>query len=392
MIRVSSTAITAAPEVIIVGASARAAAFSALRSGLTPICIDRFGDADLQRVATVTRVDDYPGGIASALGQLRERPALYVGGIENNASLVRQLAARGPLFGNSVDVLSRVRDPFRIAREFQKPRFPCLEVRPVDAPPPRDGQWLMKPIGGTGGRGITVWSENAQLLDEPLYFQKRQAGTSYSAVFIGPPDTRDVRFVGITRQFAGEELLAAPAFAWCGSIGPITLGVAAEHQIRRLGNFLSWRFGLCGLFGIDFILDEADVPWITDINPRYPASAEVLEHICGLTLVGDHCRVFSDEWPTLRESPPEPVAAMGKFVLYARSDVRAPDPNAWLNGDLQDGELWSRTPRIADVPPAGTLVTHGTPLCTLFTTGDNPNDCLEQLPDVIRHTESLLNS
>lgn len=377
-------------EVIIVGASARAAAFSARRSGLTPICLDRFADADLQQVADATRVVDYPVGILTALEKHEHQPALYVGGLENNAALVEQLAASRPLLGNPVEVLARVRDPFQLAAEFAKARFPCLDVRPADAPPPRDGQWLIKPLKGTGGRDIAAWDETAELLDEPAYFQKRQAGDSHSAVFVAPPDTTDVRFVGMTRQLDGAELLGAPPFAWCGSVGPVTLGVGTEQMVRRIGNFLSWRFGLCGLFGYDFILDEADVPWLTEVNPRYPASAEVLEHICGLTLIGDHCRTFCDHWPPLSESPPTPVAAMGKFVLYARSELEAPAPDRWLHdGDL-DADVWKRTPRVADIPPAGARIQPGEPICTLFTAGQSRVECLEQLPALIQDTESRL--
>ena len=391
MIQVSPDTDDVRQEVIIIGASARAAAFSARRSGLTPICIDRFADLDLQQVADATRVTDYPAGILTALQAWEHQPALYVGGIENHTTLVQQLAASRPLFGNSVEILARVRDPFQLSAEFAKARFPCLEVRPTDEPPPRDEQWLLKPLKGTGGRGIAVWDKSAGMLDEPGYFQRRQSGDSHSAVFVAPAGTTDVRFVGMTRQLDGAELLGAPQFAWCGSVGPVTLGIEAEHMVRRIGNFLSWRFGLCGLFGFDFILDDAEVPWVTEVNPRYPASAEVLEHVCGLTLIGDHCRAFCNEWPPLAETPPNPVHAMGKFVLYARAALEVPEPDRWLlNADLDSADLWQRTPRIADIPPAGTRLQAGEPMCTLFTTGQSRVECLEQLPPLIQDTESRL--
>jgi predicted ATP-grasp superfamily ATP-dependent carboligase len=378
------------PTVIIVGSSARAAAFSALRSGLTPICIDQFADADLQLAAQAIRVADYPHGFIAALEPLGNDPLLYLGGLENHPEIIQQFADRQPLLGASVEVLGRVRDPFHVASEFAKPRFPCLEVCPADAPPSRNGAWLMKPLHGTGGRGITEWNDSARLPDEPIYFQRRQAGDSYSALFVAPSGTTDVRFVGITRQFNGGELLGAGPFAWCGSVGPVTLPMATEHMVRRIGNFLSWRFGMRGIFGIDFILDD-DVPWITDVNPRYPASAEVLEHICGLTLLSDHFRVFIDDAPPLNETPPTPVAAMGKFVLYAKSAFQAPELDQWLQeGDLEAHDLWRRTPRIADIPRPGTRIRQGEPICTLFTVGATPDKCLEQLPDIVRDTESRL--
>ena len=385
-------AVHESPKVIIVGSSARAAAFSALRSGLTPICIDQYADADLQLVAEATCVADYPDGFITALEPLGHHPLLYLGGLENHPAAIQQFADRQPLFGAPVEVLARVRDPFHIAREFEKPRFPCLEVCPADAPPSRNGAWLMKPLQGTGGRGITEWNDSASLPDEPVYFQKRQSGNSYSALFVAPPGTTDVRFVGITRQFNGDELLGAPPFAWCGSVGPVTLPVATEHMVRRIGNYLSWRFGMCGIFGFDFILDDGDVPWITDVNPRYPASTEVLEHICGVTLLSNHYRMFIEEPPPLHETSPTPVEAMGKFVLYAKSGFQAPEPARWLNEeDLDPHDLWRRTPRIADIPRPGTQICTGEPICSLFTVGATPDECLEQLPDIVRDTESRLN-
>ena len=43
--------------VLIIGASTRAAAFSALRAGLTPRCLDYFADRDLAAICTVDRVE-----------------------------------------------------------------------------------------------------------------------------------------------------------------------------------------------------------------------------------------------------------------------------------------------------------------------------------------------
>lgn len=391
MIQLPPTARDTPPEIIIIGASARAAAFSACRSGLTPICFDRFADADLQRVADATRVGDDPPGILEALNHLDQLPVLYVGGLENRPTLIRQLHESRPLFGNTAEVVDRVRDPFQLAAEFAKARLPCPDVRPTAEPPPRAGDWLLKPLHGTGGRGICVWNESAELPHEPAYFQHRKQGESYSAVFLAPRDTTDVRFVGITRQLNGTARLAAPPFAWCGSIGPVTLSVETEHMIRRIGNYLSWRLGVCGLFGFDFLLDDENVPWITEVNPRYPASAEILEHICGLTLIGDHCRIFRSEWPTLAETPPTPVPAMGKFVLYAREDLTAPDAHCWLpEADLNRTDLWQQTPRIADIPVPGSRVRRGEPVCTLFTIGASAEECLAQLPVLIQDTEARL--
>src|SRR5208337_4251548 len=47
--------------VLIVGASTRAAAFSARRAGLKPRCLDYFGDRDLMAICTLDRVEAQEG-------------------------------------------------------------------------------------------------------------------------------------------------------------------------------------------------------------------------------------------------------------------------------------------------------------------------------------------
>ena len=53
------------PNLVILGASTRAAAFSALRANLRPWCIDLFGDMDLRGRCPVQTIapEDYPGGL-----------------------------------------------------------------------------------------------------------------------------------------------------------------------------------------------------------------------------------------------------------------------------------------------------------------------------------------
>ena len=64
----SGTAVQMQPSVLILGASTRAAAQSAIRAGLRPICADLFADLDLRDCARVLDVDDYPHGLAAAAG------------------------------------------------------------------------------------------------------------------------------------------------------------------------------------------------------------------------------------------------------------------------------------------------------------------------------------
>ncbi|MFO1095954.1 MAG: hypothetical protein U0992_22005, partial [Planctomycetaceae bacterium] len=96
---------TTVPEIIIAGASTRAAAFSALRSGFRPYCLDRYGDADLRAVAPVQTIENYPYDLIAALEHCPEAPLMYVGALENAGSVLEFMEMGRPLAGNSREVL-----------------------------------------------------------------------------------------------------------------------------------------------------------------------------------------------------------------------------------------------------------------------------------------------
>src|SRR5215470_12886144 len=87
---------------VIVGASVRAAAFSALRAGLQPWCADLFADADLQQVCPAHRLAkrQFAGGLLPLLSKAPGGPWMYTGGLENRPNVVRGLTQFRPLWGN----------------------------------------------------------------------------------------------------------------------------------------------------------------------------------------------------------------------------------------------------------------------------------------------------
>ncbi|MCA9109492.1 MAG: ATP-grasp domain-containing protein [Planctomycetaceae bacterium] len=366
-----------AADVIIVGASVRSAAFSTIRAGLRPLCIDQFGDADLQAVAPVVRVEDYPNGIIAALEKLPPLPVIYTGAMENHPSVLRDIAARQPLLGNDADTVERVRDPVQLHRILSKSHVLCLDVRDEPHPPPTDGHWLLKPKHGSGGRGITVWNEeasNSPTLQEPHYFQRRAEGTPVSALFVGTDDPGSLRYVGLTQQMIGCPELNAGPFTWCGSVGPIILDPGGEILIRRTGAVLAHRFGLRGLFGCDFVLQTPTQPLLTEVNPRYTASVEILEVLAEANLMLDHCEATGMTLPEHRD--PRVLVAprgavLGKMVLFADRDVVAPDTSSWL----QMGP-YGPIPAYADVPAQGTLLPKGSPICTVLAASAETDQCI----------------
>jgi hypothetical protein len=111
--------------VLIFGASARAAAFSALRAGFKPWCADLFADADLrQRVPAMQLPARYPDGFLDLIDVELPGPWLYTGGLENRPFLVRKMARRRPLWGNDQAALLAARSPFAVAQGLRRAGLP----------------------------------------------------------------------------------------------------------------------------------------------------------------------------------------------------------------------------------------------------------------------------
>src|SRR5437660_22838 len=110
-------------NVILIGASTRAAAMSARRAGWTPWCADLFADADLQPIATVHKVsvEAYPQGLFDALANAPHAPLIYTGALENRPDLIARIDR--PLWGNPPEVLRAIRSPSRWTQ--------CLHARGV---------------------------------------------------------------------------------------------------------------------------------------------------------------------------------------------------------------------------------------------------------------------
>lgn len=372
----------AGAQLLIVGGSTRAAAYSALRSGIQPICADLFGDCDLQLHSAVISVDNYPAGLPDSLTGLSPLPWVYTGGLENHAAIVEQISANHRLLGNDAAALGFVRDPFWISRELREAGFPALDVRAQPEFLHATG-WLRKPRSGAGGQGIEVWHPELAPVIEECYFQQRIAGEPISAQFLATPD--GVEFLGAVRQLVGLTAANTPTrFTWCGGIFPAELARGTIETMTAIGRHLARAGHLRGLFGCDFIVSN-DVPWLTEVNPRYTAAMELLEHRVGVSLIGRHiaaCNAFNPRGPdSLSHAPASDWCSsiasqgvVGKVVLFAGQDSIAEDARALLIGPRDD-----RLPFVADLPFPGQRIPAGQPVCTLFAPERHFEACLSRL-------------
>jgi predicted ATP-grasp superfamily ATP-dependent carboligase len=342
-------------HVATVGASARAAAFSVLRSGRQAVAADLFADADLQQACPVTRISNYPEGLFDWLRQTECDGWLYTGALENYPELVDQLAKVRPLLGNAGSVLRRVRDPKLLGQALKSHDLLFPETRQSPVGLPDDGSWLAKTYQGSSGAGVAELSGETQ---QGSFFQQRVAGTACSAVDVG------AKLFGVTRQLVGEAWTGAGPFQYCGSIAPWQVGQAATGQLRTLGELLVEEFGLRGLFGVDFIVDREQL-WPIEVNPRYTAAVEVVERALQTSAI-DHWLDERDELP-----PPENQSAHhGKAILFAKHETTI----------SEEFTRWALTqPALADIPQPGTEVLQGQPMLTVFATAKTSDQALAAL-------------
>ncbi len=360
------------PNVLIVGASARAAAFSALRAGLSPWCADLFADSDLRERCPVIRVPGhYPSGFLGLMDRDVPGPWMYTGGLENHALLVGRMQAIRRLWGNGPAALIRARDPETLAGAATAAGLPCPALT-LSGHVVGSGAWLHKPRAGAGGAGIRHATAG-----EPIatgwYAQEFVTGVPASAVFVAISGKSIC--LGLTRQLVGETWLNAPPFRYCGSIGAIGTSPRLAERLRHLGALLTRRASLMGLFGVDGLLD-GDTFRPVEVNPRYPASVEILELSTGVRALDLHRCAFefvSGPLPV----PSSPKSVVGKAIVYAVEDGVFPEVGPWLDG--LGAHALDAIPEFADVPCAGEPLARGHPVLTVFASGSTPAECERNL-------------
>jgi uncharacterized protein len=399
---------------VILGASARAAAYSARRAGFLPIAADLFGDRDLVKIANWTAIRDYPLGANEAASCLPPGPWIYTGGLENHPDLidqiaasrpagdrcgvsppvqpdlVEQIAASRPLLGNPGEVLRAVRDPLHLAA--------CLRQNGLDAPDvsrerPKStdsSQWLRKPLRSGGGHGIDRLST---FLDLPIatheneehYYQRFIDGVGCSAVFVAAGGK--AKLVGVTCQLVGEPWTGAGPFMYCGSLWPVSIESQAAAVLPRIGDCLAAEFRLAGLFGVDLVI-SGQRAFVIEVNPRYPASAEVLEQAFGETSNAIRLHVAAcREGIVPSDIKADAERSYGKAILFARQTTCLGDRFEDFFAEIDDGSCWSP---LADVPVAGAEIRAGQPVLTVRAAAATPGAVLLRLQDFARKVRAVL--
>jgi predicted ATP-grasp superfamily ATP-dependent carboligase len=355
-------------SLLILGASARAAAQAAARLGLRTYCGDLFCDADLPDNAVGQVARRFPRDLLEIAERSPTGPWLYTGGLENYPGIVTRISRRHELLGTLPEELRRVRDPFGLQALLGRAGLLFPETRRFDAGMPLEGRWLVKHRRSSGGLKVHVWSKQS-LPGRGWYSQRRVEGLPVGALYVAASGRASL--LGVSEQILTR--VGSRPFQYAGSIGPIELSPTQHQAVVEVGNLLAKEFDLRGLFGVDLVL-AANGVWVIEVNPRYTASVEVLERAIGFNPIDVQFAACRQQ--RLPDGERRAARLVGKLVVYAdrAQTITAETVEALL--DWNRGQAW---PVVADVPRAGTTVELGRPLLTVFAEADDAANVRREL-------------
>ena len=366
-------------KILIVGISVRAMVESAVHSGYAVMALDAFGDQDLRALAESFSLhhDLHSRYSSSALyrasRQLSFDAVAYTSNLENHPEILKRIAGRRPIIGNPPQAIRSVRDWKTLFSGLRQAGFNVPETNFAGdnrrADPGR--RWLVKPLLSGGGQGID-FLRGSRLPGDSCMLQEYKPGKPCSASFVA--DGRECVILGISEQLIGMRPFGSRKFGYCGNILPLPealhsdAGKSILTQVRRLAAFLTKEHGLKGVNGMDFILDGRNI-CLTEVNPRYSASMELVEQAYGLPVFHLHCQaVLEGKLPEFKlEKLLKTGRFFGKTILFAETDAHAPDTRNWPARGIKD------------VPASGEKLPAGGPICTFLAGGRTYDETLAAL-------------
>lgn len=389
------------PDVILVGASVRSLAESAIRDGLVPLCVDFFGDMDLRDALLGAKVTSCrtPSVIKnhSDVPHLLETidrsvPVILAGGAENSRALQQQLQAQRPVAGLSNQQVKTLRDPATVFPAILQaggkvPEWKCAEDQTSNLGAATD--WLLKDTGSSGGQLVSDWSSGSHIRNTQ-FLQHRLKGVCFSATFFATANANassgvQVHLEGVAIQLSGLPQLNCSGYQYCGNVGGLSVSNQLAARLVTVADSLTARWSLVGFFGMDFVLHDGQ-PYAIEVNPRLTATHELYESPPARGHVFRQLAAYTGAVISPDETAIHSRPAIVRLVVYASESMEiSHQTTSRLMRFTRPAEpaasCW-----LADIPVAGSVVTQGSPVCSLYTSAANfgdahpPKSILEAIP------------
>ena len=375
-------------------------------------------------------------------------PAIFCGPVEVDPSLIERAAKEVQIFNAPLSAIVKSR-----SHDFLKQMATdgiTLPATGFDSAPGGRSlikASLVKEFSSAGGVGVT--GDVGQELRAGQYRQQAVEGLSVGATFLTVKNGLTVinggdcstAFVGITEHINRLSEFAQSGYLYGGLIYPAEIESGHVHAIKKFGERAAAESGLTGWWGADFILTEHGA-CLLEINPRFPASAELIAQAHDIDLVstqisattGDKVDFDNENSPqqaarylaslyqiksspfqgevarsaggVLQGKPPlnpllekegkirktgNPAASREELqvkppprytataVCYAKTDCVFNDAQKWFGRGARD------------IPHDGQLIQRGEPIISLYATAKSSGECLRTLKELAARLYSELN-
>lgn len=318
---------------------------TARNAGFKPLVIDLFGDLDTRvyaehclRIASLVKVD-LQSAVEWLLANYVVEFAVYGSGFEQNIDSLAYLSEQMLVIGNQSEVFSRVQNKSAFFTLLQTLQIPHPEV--AFGKPENATDWLIKPMRGQGGIGISRYSESDQITSD-RYWQKYQQGEPHSVLFLA--DGKQCQIVGFNRQWS-IALNAKDEFIFSGVLNDTDLTTEHKTQLALWSAQLVAELSLKGLNSLDFIYDGQNC-YVLEINPRPPASMQLYE----ADLFYRHLKACKG---VLLAADLTQLGVTGLQIIYAKCNLQIPHGFPWPEGTY-------------DIPEAGSIIGAEQPICSMI--------------------------
>ena len=341
--------------IIIAAISSRAYVQAAFAAGFDVIAIDAFADVDTQAqckqvfqlavkngqfdaqqlIATLNKID-----LNHCLG------LCFGAGFEAQPDLLSAICEHIPLLGNAPETVVACKNPQLLA-EFCAANhiaMPAIQfTRPINTL-----GWLQKQIGGSGGAHIKPVLPLEILNNQVVYYQKVQAGTPYSCLFLA--HQKNTQVIGFNEQWCTPANMpdSVQPYRFGGAVSHAELNESVKKVISEIVAKATAFFGLNGINSCDFLLHDNAI-YMLEINPRLSATVGLYACKKG-NLFAAHVQACEGNlqcWPVVEKQ------AHAMHIVYANNTANVPIDMDWPD--------W-----VSDIPQPNSEIPAGAPICTVL--------------------------